>query len=237
MPHELPKAYEPTQHEDNIYQKWEEGGFFDPDNLELAKDAPSYTIVMPPPNVTGTLHLGHAAMLALEDIMIRTKRMQGHRALWLPGTDHAAIATQTKVEKLIKTDAWRGEPFVLMLWGSFYASSAKALEEIKRHRAKHPLRIAGLYTWKHEGGKDKLQADLERLGYDWPQAYLHKPGQSPWKGAWGTSETPLFFLIDAEGRIVSLSYRFKNIVQALRALDGKAEKANPEKKRRRKRNG
>lgn len=100
----MPKAYEAAQYEDNIYKTWEQSGFFNPDNLQIEKNAKGYTIVMPPPNVTGTLHMGHAAMLALEDILIRYHRMKGERALWVPGTDHAAIATQTKVEKIIKEE-------------------------------------------------------------------------------------------------------------------------------------
>jgi valyl-tRNA synthetase len=102
MPKEMPKAYEPDKYEDEIYKKWEESGKFNPDNLDLPADAKNYSIVMPPPNVTGTLHLGHAAMLALEDILTRYHRMKGERVLWIPGTDHAAIATQTKVEKILK---------------------------------------------------------------------------------------------------------------------------------------
>lgn len=97
---ELSKAYDPHEHEDGLYKAWEESGFFNPDKL-LGKRTESYCIVMPPPNVTGTLHLGHAVMLAIEDIMVRFARMQGKKALWIPGTDHASIATQTKVEKLI----------------------------------------------------------------------------------------------------------------------------------------
>lgn len=106
MPQELQKTYNPAEVEDEIYKKWEENGLFNPDECvkkgASEKDAPAYTIVMPPPNATGTLHLGHAAMLALEDILIRYNRMQGKKALWIPGTDHAAIATQTKVEKILK---------------------------------------------------------------------------------------------------------------------------------------
>ncbi|MDP2766657.1 MAG: class I tRNA ligase family protein, partial [Candidatus Methanoperedens sp.] len=70
----------------------------------MPKGAKNYSIVMPPPNVTGVLHMGHAAMLALEDILIRYRRMKGERALWIPGADHAAIATQTKVEKILKEE-------------------------------------------------------------------------------------------------------------------------------------
>ena len=97
----MPKAYEPQKYEDKIYKKWKESGFFNPDNLDLAADAPGYSIVLPPPNITDKLHLGHASMLAIEDLMIRYHRMRGYRTLWLPGTDHAAIATQNVVEKKI----------------------------------------------------------------------------------------------------------------------------------------
>jgi len=103
----MDKAYEPQQYEDGIYKKWEESGFFAPeahppwvDNPDDPK-RPHFSIVLPPPNVTGTLHVGHAAMLAIQDVMIRYHRMKGDKTLWLPGTDHAAIATQTKVEKLL----------------------------------------------------------------------------------------------------------------------------------------
>lgn len=103
--HELAKVYEPKQFEDNIYKKWENSGLFSPDVCVekgvCKKSAPAYSIVLPPPNVTGTLHMGHAAMLAIEDVLVRYHRMKGDKTLWLPGTDHAAIATQTKVEKLL----------------------------------------------------------------------------------------------------------------------------------------
>jgi valyl-tRNA synthetase len=98
---ELPKAYNPSDHEDSINRLWQESGFFNPDNLNLPENAPSYTIILPPPNVTDRLHLGHASMLAIQDLLIRFHRMQGFRTLWLPGTDHAAIATQAVVEKKI----------------------------------------------------------------------------------------------------------------------------------------
>ncbi len=101
---ELEKAYQPDKFEKDIYRKWEESGYFNPDNLPFDLSAEGYAIVMPPPNVTGTLHMGHAAMLAIEDILIRFWRMNGRRALWIPGTDHAAIATQTKVEKILKEE-------------------------------------------------------------------------------------------------------------------------------------
>lgn len=97
------KPYNPQETEPQIYKMWEESGFFNPDNLPARHQIP-YTIIMPPPNVTGVLHMGHALMLTIEDIMIRYQRMLGKKALWLPGTDHAAIATQSKVEKIIKKE-------------------------------------------------------------------------------------------------------------------------------------
>lgn len=92
------KPYNPQETEPRIYQKWLESGYFNPDNLPKRHKTP-YTIIMPPPNVTGILHMGHALMLTTEDIMIRYQRMLSKKTLWLPGTDHAAIATQSKVEK------------------------------------------------------------------------------------------------------------------------------------------
>ncbi len=95
------KPYNPQETEPRIYKMWENSGLFNPDNLpERHKE--KYSISMPPPNVTGMLHMGHALMITVEDIMIRYKRMRGKKTLWLPGTDHAAIATQSKVEKDIK---------------------------------------------------------------------------------------------------------------------------------------
>lgn len=96
---ELSKAYEPNNYEANIYKKWEDSGYFNPDNIK--SDGESFTISMPPPNATGTLHLGHATMLAIQDLMVRYNRMLGKKTLWLPGTDHAAIATQNVVEKQV----------------------------------------------------------------------------------------------------------------------------------------
>ena len=100
---ELSKVYDPKQVEDDIYKAWEESGYFNPDNLPKSHKEP-FTIVLPPPNVTGKLHIGHAVMLAIQDILIRYKRKQGFKTLWLPGMDHAAIATQNAVEKELKKD-------------------------------------------------------------------------------------------------------------------------------------
>lgn len=94
---EFPKTYNPSEYESDIYGRWEKSGFFNPDNL----DGVPYSIMMPPPNVTGVLHLGHALENALMDIMARYQRMRGKKVLLLPGTDHAAVATQAKVEKIL----------------------------------------------------------------------------------------------------------------------------------------
>jgi valyl-tRNA synthetase len=96
---ELNKAYSPQESEGEIYKKWDESGYFNPDNLLLPEDAKTYTIVLPPPNITDRLHMGHTAMVAIEDLLTRYHRLLGERALWVPGTDHAAIATQNVVEK------------------------------------------------------------------------------------------------------------------------------------------
>ena len=98
---ELSKAYEPKKYEDGIYKQWEEANLFAPETSSSSDASDYFSVVLPPPNVTGTLHMGHAAMLAIEDVMIRYHRMKGDRTLWVPGTDHAAIATQSKVEKLV----------------------------------------------------------------------------------------------------------------------------------------
>lgn len=100
----LPKAYDPGSTEDRIYAMWEESGVFTA-NSQSAKEA--FTITMPPPNATGQLHLGHAVMLALEDIFIRYARMQGKEALWVPGTDHAAIATENVVIGKLKKEGMK----------------------------------------------------------------------------------------------------------------------------------
>ena len=100
MNKELPKVYEPQQVESRIYQMWEDNNCFngDPDPKK-----PPFSIVMPPPNVTGQLHMGHALDCTLQDILTRFKRMQGYSTLWVPGTDHAGIATQIKVEEELRT--------------------------------------------------------------------------------------------------------------------------------------
>ncbi|HEU0081102.1 MAG TPA: valine--tRNA ligase [Candidatus Paceibacterota bacterium] len=105
IPAKFLKPYSPAEVEPKVYEKWVSDGFFKPETCVekgmTKADAPVFSIVQPPPNVTGTLHMGHALATTLEDIMTRYHRMRGFRTLWLPGTDHAAIATQSKVEGII----------------------------------------------------------------------------------------------------------------------------------------
>ncbi len=101
MRKELAKNYNPAEFEDRLYSEWCEKGYFKPDPDEKKKP---FSIVIPPPNVTGQLHMGHALDETLQDILIRTKRMQGYSTLWVPGTDHAGIATQIKVEERLRVD-------------------------------------------------------------------------------------------------------------------------------------
>ena len=101
MAKELSKVYEPKEVERSIYEMWEAGGYFHAEQDETKKP---FTIVMPPPNVTGQLHMGHAMDATLQDTLIRFKRMQGYNALWVPGTDHAAISTEVKVTNQLKDE-------------------------------------------------------------------------------------------------------------------------------------
>ena len=132
---QLPKTYNPADYEDAIYAQWEKSGFFNPDNL---KGEP-YSIMMPPPNVTGVLHLGHALENSLMDIMARYQRMNGKKVLLLPGTDHAAVATQAKVEKILIEQGVKNprqelgrEKLLEKIWKYAEESKATILEQIKK---------------------------------------------------------------------------------------------------------
>ncbi len=138
MLNKMDKVYDPKKFADKIYQDWQDLGFFNPDKLKLNKDAPSYTITLPPPNITDKLHLGHSVMIAIEDLLIRYHRQKGFRALWVPGTDHAAIATQNVVEKnllkekgLTKHDLGR-EKFLDLVNDYVKETQAVILEQMKK---------------------------------------------------------------------------------------------------------
>ena len=144
MTRELPKVYEPQQVENRIYQMWESKGYFRPANKEGAKP---FTIVMPPPNVTGQLHMGHAMDATLQDTLIRFKRMQGYNTLWLPGVDHAGIATQIKVEEELRKDGLT----------RYDLGREKFLEKV--------------WDWKHKYG-NRIVEQQKKLGAscDWERA-------------------------------------------------------------------
>jgi valyl-tRNA synthetase len=115
---DMAKSYEPGPIEDKWYAKWLEDGIF---KADPNADKPPFSIVIPPPNVTGSLHLGHALDNTLQDILCRAKRMQGFKALWMPGTDHAGIATQNVVERALMKDGTSRhelgrEAFVERVW-------------------------------------------------------------------------------------------------------------------------
>ena len=134
MARELPKIYDPSEVESEIYKMWEEGGYFHAEKDESKKP---FTIVMPPPNVTGQLHMGHAMDATLQDTLIRFKRMQGYNALWIPGVDHAGIATQIKVEEelrkegLTRYDLGR-EKFLERVWDWKHKYGNRIVEQQKK---------------------------------------------------------------------------------------------------------
>ena len=134
MSRELAKTYEPKGMEDRIYQKWMDKKYF---HAEADRSRKPFTIVMPPPNVTGQLHMGHALDNTMQDILIRYKRMQGYNALWQPGTDHAAIATEVKViEKLkeqgIDKDEIGREEFLKHAWAWKEEYGGKIINQLKK---------------------------------------------------------------------------------------------------------
>lgn len=141
MADELAKGYEPHEFETKWYKTWEEKGYFHADETS---DKPGYSIVIPPPNVTGVLHMGHALNNTMQDIMARWKRMTGHEVLWMPGTDHAGIATQNVVEKQL-------------------ASEGKDRHEIGRDAF-----VERVWQWREESGGQIIN-QLKRLGAscDW----------------------------------------------------------------------
>ena len=101
MSKELAKTYDPKAIEEKLYERWCENKYF---HAEVDRSRKPFTTVMPPPNITGKLHMGHALDNTLQDILIRYKRMQGYNALWIPGTDHAAISTEVKVTNQLKEE-------------------------------------------------------------------------------------------------------------------------------------
>ena len=134
MRKELEKNYDPKDIEDRLYSKWISKKYF---HAEVNPDKKPYTIVIPPPNITGQLHMGHALDNTLQDILIRFKRMQGYEALWLPGTDHASIATEAKIveamrnEGITKEDIGR-EKFLERAWDWKKQYGGRIVSQLKK---------------------------------------------------------------------------------------------------------
>ena len=145
MARELPKIYDPTEVESSIYKMWEDKGYF---HAEPDENKKPFTIVMPPPNVTGQLHMGHAMDATLQDTLIRFKRMQGYNALWVPGVDHAGIATQIKVEEELRTK-----------------------EGLTRYDLGREKFLERVWAWKHQYG-NRIVEQQKKLGAscDWDRA-------------------------------------------------------------------
>ena len=141
MSRELAKTYDPKGIEDRLYEKWEKKGYF---HAKVNRDKKPFTIVMPPPNITGKLHMGHALDNTMQDILTRYKRMQGYEALWQPGTDHAAIATEVKVTNALKD---------------------KGIDKLKIGRDKF---LEYCWDWREEYGRTIIN-QLKKLGSsaDW----------------------------------------------------------------------
>ena len=176
-PAEMAKAYEAQQVEQRLYDWWERSGFF---TAHIDPNRKPFTMSMPPPNVTGELHMGHAMFVTIEDVIVRWHRMLGEAALWLPGTDHAGIATQSQVEKLLRSEGTSRqevgrEEFLRRTW----EWKAKYGGEITRQLR----RIGASCDWTRERftldpglsrvGARSLQAPVRR----WPDLPRHLPGQ------------------------------------------------------------
>ena len=134
MAKELAKTYDPKGIEERLYKKWEENGYF---HAEVDRSKKPFTIVMPPPNITGQLHMGHALDNTMQDILIRYKKMQGYNALWQPGVDHAAIATEVKViehlkEQGISKDSLGREGFLEKCWDWKEEYGSRIVNQLKK---------------------------------------------------------------------------------------------------------
>ena len=171
MKKELAKTYDPSGLEDRLYQKWLDNGYF---HAKVNKDKKPFTIVMPPPNVTGQLHMGHALDETMQDILIRFKRMQGYEALWQPGTDHAAIATEVKVIEKLKSEGIDKneigrEEFLKHAWAWKEEYGGKIINQLKK--------LGASADWERErftmdeGGSKAVQEVFIRL---YEKGYIYK---------------------------------------------------------------
>lgn len=145
-PEKLTKPYDPASTESRIYRLWEESGFFNPDNLPARHQEP-FTIIMPPPNANGRLHAGHALTIALEDLMTRYQRMQGKKALWVPGADHAGFETQVVYEKKLEKE---GRSRFKMDRDELYKEIMAFTMESKQHMENDVKALGASCDWSRE---------------------------------------------------------------------------------------
>ena len=145
---ELGKVYDPKDVEQRLYEQWEKEGYF---HAEVDDSKTPYTIVIPPPNITGQLHMGHALDNMMQDAIIRTKRMQGYSALWLPGTDHASIATEVKIADKLREEG-------------------TSKEELGREKF-----LERAWQWKEEYG-GTIVKQLKKLGMNFRMGLRQLPG-------------------------------------------------------------
>ncbi|MDQ7815223.1 MAG: valine--tRNA ligase [Patescibacteria group bacterium] len=154
----LPKAYDPSSVEEGIFKAWEDNGYFDPDKLpERNLKGEPYCIVFPPPNRTGNMHLGHAKTVAIEDILIRFHRMLGRKTYWVPGTDHAAISTQVKVEQILIKQGMK-HPRVELGREKFLEKVREFAQGSRDNIVSQCKAMGGSMDWKRE----KYTLDTER---------------------------------------------------------------------------
>lgn len=151
QPRELPSTWNPADVEAELYQRWVDAGYFEADPHS---DRPPFSLVIPPPNVTGSLHIGHAFEHTLMDLLTRRRRMQGYEALWLPGMDHASIAVQALVERQLQDEG---------------------IDHRELGREKFLERV---WQWKEQHGGTIL-SQMRRLGDGWTGA----ANDSPWTRA------------------------------------------------------
>jgi len=156
------KPYDHNKIEPKLYKAWEKSGYFDPDTSKTAKTTPAFSIIMPPPNSNGSLHVGHAVMIALEDLMVRYARLSGKKTLWLPGADHAGFETQVVFEKklekkgtsrfaILKEKGGR-EKLWKMIWGFTQENKSGMEQQVKR--------LGASCDW----GREKFTLDKDIIG-------------------------------------------------------------------------
>lgn len=158
IPDSFLKPYNPSETEREVYTKWEESGFFNPDNLPNAKEP--YCIIMPPPNANGSLHVGHALFVTLQDVLIRYKRMRGYKTLWLPGADHAGFETQLVYEKKLEKE---GRSRFKMPRDEFYKETLAFTLENKKLMEAQLRQLGASCDWSRE--KFTLDPDIIQTIY------------------------------------------------------------------------